>query len=174
MTIFTAAALTAFIAANNCVPPKAADVILGIVIGGEQSRNSLAIHDNTAGVSFTPANEGEAIRLAHALMVHGDDLDLGLGQINTRNLGWLRLTVEMAFDACRNLDAAARVLFVRYNGNPADPLKTAYAQRVMANIRSTPIQQTAALQTTEENSPTASAMEDQPGLVGETLLLGDN
>lgn len=40
----------------------------------------------------------------------GRRVDLGLAQINSKNLGWLGLSVEAAFDSCQNLAAAARVL----------------------------------------------------------------
>jgi hypothetical protein len=166
MTIFTATALATLIAAQNCVPPQASPVLIGIA-QTESALNSLAIHDNTANVSFTPSSDAEAISLAKALLGHGHDLDLGIGQINTRNLSWTGLTVEAAFDPCRNLAAASRILFVRYNGNPPVSQKAAYAQRVINNMRAIP----------DDSKPPpvgAFLLEDRPGPIGETLFLGDN
>jgi hypothetical protein len=134
MTVFTAAALAAMIASNACVPPAVAPIVIGIA-KAESGLNSWAVHDNTADVSFTPSSEDEAIRLAKALLSHGHSVDLGIGQINApRNLGWTGLTVETAFNPCRNLAASAKVLFAKYNGSPPDSVKAIYAQRVTASI----------------------------------------
>jgi soluble lytic murein transglycosylase-like protein len=63
-------------------------------------------------------------------------VDVGLAQVNSANFGWLGLTLETALDPCRNLAAGARVLLVRYNGNPPkDVGKIAYASAVTARIR---------------------------------------
>ena len=133
MTIYTVTALAAFLSAHNCVPPKAVDVMVGVAMT-ESGGNSLSIHDNTGAVSFTPSTKAEAIKLANALLAIHHDLDLGAGNVNVRNFGWTHLTVETAFDECRNMDAATRIMFVRYNGNPPDASKIVYAQRVMARI----------------------------------------
>jgi type IV secretion system protein VirB1 len=52
----------------------------------------------------------EAVAEAGRLVAAGRDIDLGLGQINVRNLRALGMSVEDAFDPCRNLQAAGRVL----------------------------------------------------------------
>jgi type IV secretion system protein VirB1 len=57
-----------------------------------------------------PASAAEAEKLAVALIARGADVDLGLGQINSRNLGALRLSVQAAFDPCANLAASGRLL----------------------------------------------------------------
>jgi type IV secretion system protein VirB1 len=43
-------------------------------------------------------------------MADGRNIDLGLSQINVRNLGSLGLSVEGAFDPCQSLAASAQVL----------------------------------------------------------------
>ena len=48
------------------------------------------------------------------LLERGANLDLGLAQINSDNLEWLGLNPEAAFDPCRNLAAADRVLRAGY------------------------------------------------------------
>jgi soluble lytic murein transglycosylase-like protein len=62
-------------------------------------------------------------------------VDVGLAQVNSSNFGWLGLTMADALDPCRNLAAGARVLLVRYNGNPPDTVKAAYSADVTARIR---------------------------------------
>jgi type IV secretion system protein VirB1 len=48
------------------------------------------------------------------LMDAGLSIDMGLGQINSRNLSWLGLTLESVFDPCRNLQAMQAVLLKGY------------------------------------------------------------
>ena len=50
------------------------------------------------------------LHLAHA----DTPADLGLGQINSANLSRLGLSIEAAFDPCRNLTAAAQILSEGY------------------------------------------------------------
>ena len=65
--------------------------------------------------------------MARSLLATGANLDLGLAQINSSNLTWLGLTVEQAFDPCRNLAAAATVLRAGYqlSGPTAEDAQTA-------------------------------------------------
>jgi type IV secretion system protein VirB1 len=64
--------------------------------------------------SLHPATHAEAIHQAREFIASGANVDLGLAQINSRNLGWLGLSIEDAFDPCRNLAAAATVLAANY------------------------------------------------------------
>ncbi|HEX5263922.1 MAG TPA: lytic transglycosylase domain-containing protein [Phenylobacterium sp.] len=72
-----------------------------------------------------------AAAAARQLIAEGASVDLGLGQINSRNLAGLGLSVEAAFDPCRNLTAAAQVLVGGYLrtahavGQEQDSLRTA-------------------------------------------------
>jgi type IV secretion system protein VirB1 len=61
-----------------------------------------------------PSSPRAAAVLAARLIGEGRSVDLGLGQINSRNLGLLRLSVADAFDPCRNLAASAQVLQAGY------------------------------------------------------------
>jgi type IV secretion system protein VirB1 len=76
----------------------------------------------------TPAAAASAAR---RLIAEGANIDLGLGQINVRNLSRLGLSVEAAFDTCRNLAASAQVLTGDYRrvappaGREQDGLLTA-------------------------------------------------
>ena len=81
------------------------------------------------------ASVNVAIVRASALLRTGRSIDLGLMQINSRNLGWLGLSVEEAFDPCRNIAAGARVLtsFSGYNtGHPNRGFANGYVARVLA------------------------------------------
>jgi type IV secretion system protein VirB1 len=60
------------------------------------------------------ASAAEAARVADSLVRSGADVDLGLGQINSRNLRPLQLSIAEAFDPCRNLAASGRLLSDNY------------------------------------------------------------
>ncbi len=57
--------------------------------------------------SIRSATPQEAAARANALIAQGRRIDLGLGQISDQNLPRHGLTVETAFDACRNMAAIA-------------------------------------------------------------------
>lgn len=102
-----------------------------------------------------PRDAAEAAQVARALLARGANLDLGVAQINSDNLEWLGLSVEAAFDPCRNLNAAGRVLqagyrpaegvdrqttlrvaLSRYNtGHPERGFRNGYVARVEAAAR---------------------------------------
>ena len=105
--------------AAQCAPAVAPETLLSVV-QVESGFNALAIGVNGAPrvtvVARTPA---EAAQKASALIAAGRSVDLGLAQINSKNLAWLGLSVEAAFDPCRNLAAAARVLQAGYEPGDA-------------------------------------------------------
>src|SRR5690606_16182090 len=106
--------------AATCAPTVAAETLLAVA-KVESGFDPLAIGVNGAPrVTVRAKSSAEAVRQASALITAGRSVDLGLAQINSRNLGWLGLTVEAAFDPCRNLAAAARVLQDGYDRSGAD------------------------------------------------------
>lgn len=96
--------------AQTCAP-QAAPQTLAAIAHAESRFDALAIGVNCGPRSARrPQDRADAVRIARDLLARGADLDLGLAQINSGNLAWLGLTVETAFDPCRNLAAAARAL----------------------------------------------------------------
>ncbi|MBS0412278.1 MAG: lytic transglycosylase domain-containing protein [Proteobacteria bacterium] len=61
-----------------------------------------------------PSSAADAALVARQLIGAGESVDLGLAQINSRNLAWLGLSVDDAFDPCANLAASARVFAEAY------------------------------------------------------------
>lgn len=61
-----------------------------------------------------PASVSEAVATANWLIANGYNIDMGLGQVNSANLGKTGLSVEAAFDPCRNLAASAKILLWNY------------------------------------------------------------
>jgi type IV secretion system protein VirB1 len=101
--------------ANQCAPAVAPKT-LAAVVRVESGFDPLAIGVNgSTPRRLRPKSPPEAVATATRLLAQGANIDLGLGQINSANLGWLGLSVADAFDPCRNLAAAARVLQAGYN-----------------------------------------------------------
>jgi len=76
----------------------------------ESGLNPLALHDNTTGKSYKPNDFAEAARIARTLIGLGHSVDIGLAQINSRNLQRLGVGIEQALQPCENLRAAQAVL----------------------------------------------------------------
>lgn len=139
--------------AASCAPHVAVET-LAAVARTESGFDAFAIHDNSTGRSSKPGTREEAIALATELIVADrHSVDLGLMQINAANLPRLGLTIADAFDPCRSLAGADRVLvdgyaapgpggdeqaalrqaLSRYNtGDPARGVANGYVGRVQA------------------------------------------
>ena len=63
-----------------------------------------------------PATADAAVQTAEAWIARGYSVDIGLGQLNSRNLAVLGLTVRAALDPCTNLRGAAAILAANYAG----------------------------------------------------------
>lgn len=137
--------------ATSCAPSIAPPTLLSVV-QAESGRDPLAININgPGGGTRRPETLETAIALAAELVRQGKSVDLGLAQINTANLPRLGMSLADAFDPCRNLAAAERVLrdgweagageadpqtrlrvaFSHYNtGNPVRGFANGYVGRV--------------------------------------------
>lgn len=132
-----ALSLSAFLElAAACAPGVSPDTLAAIA-HTESGFAPLAIGVNgPGGGARQPRTLAEAISTAEALIAAGRSVDLGLMQINNRNLRWLGLTVAEAFDPCRNVAAGARVLtsFSGYNtGSPTRGFANGYVAKVQAS-----------------------------------------
>jgi type IV secretion system protein VirB1 len=76
----------------------------------ESSFNPYAIGVVGGSLQRQPRTYAEALATARQLHSLGYDYSVGLAQINQRNFARLSLTIESAFDPCRNLQAMQRVL----------------------------------------------------------------
>lgn len=94
----------------QCAPDVAPATLLALA-RAESGLDPLAIGVNRAApLKRRPTTTAEAVETARALVAEGRNIDVGLTQINLANLERLGLSLETAFDPCRNLAAAARVL----------------------------------------------------------------
>jgi type IV secretion system protein VirB1 len=97
-----------------CAPMVHPDTALRLV-KHESGNNPFAIGINGPyRLSTQPKTRAQAVATAQMLIDAGLSIDMGLGQINSRNLSWLGLTLESVFDPCRNLQAMQAVLLSGY------------------------------------------------------------
>lgn len=109
---YSAAALLAL--ASQCAPSVAPETVLAI-IQTESSGEPFALNVNGGRQPARQNNAASAAATARRYVAAGYSVDLGLGQINSRNMRWLGLTWETVFDPCTNVAALARVLTTNYN-----------------------------------------------------------
>jgi type IV secretion system protein VirB1 len=100
--------------AAHCSPGVASKTVAAIV-QTESHRRPFAINVNGAKQPRAPITEADAISIAQRYVYAGYSVDLGLGQINSRNMRWLGLTWETVFDPCTNVAALGRVITANYN-----------------------------------------------------------
>jgi type IV secretion system protein VirB1 len=121
--------------ALHCAPAEDPTMLVGIA-RQESGLEPMTVHDNTSGQVRRGAGVIEAAR---RLIAAGHSVDLGAWQINSRNLSLLGLGIADAFEPCKAVSAAARLIesFSRYNtGSPSRGIANGYAAAVMAAIRS--------------------------------------
>ena len=95
--------------------PNVAPITLQAIIEVESGGNPLALNIN--GVRLRPPltrDAKEAARLAESYIARGYSVDIGLMQLNSRNLAALGTTVEQVLDPCTNIRAAAAILTANY------------------------------------------------------------
>lgn len=106
--------------AATCAPMVHATTAQAIA-ATESSLNPLAIGVVAGSLTRQPRNPTEALATVAALRGNGRNFSLGLGQINVRNLPRLKLSVEDAFDPCKNLGGMQAVLLDCYARAPSRP-----------------------------------------------------
>lgn len=98
--------------AARCAPDIHINTLLRVV-RHESGFNAFAIGINSKAYvkpKSPPRTLAQALTLAEELKLRKIDFDIGLGQINVRNLKSLNLTLEETFDPCTNLKAAQTIL----------------------------------------------------------------
>lgn len=108
--------------------PNVAPATLQAIARVESGGNPLALNVNGVRAQPPAAKDArEAARVAESYIARGYSVDIGLMQVNSRNLTALGITVEQVLDPCTNVRAAAAILTADYaaaahtrgNGQPA-------------------------------------------------------
>lgn len=94
---------------TQCAPDVAPHTMASL-IATESSGNPYAIGVVGMHLVDQPRTLEEALETAMALLEQGANISVGLGQINKNNFTGLDLTLEQAFDPCKNLQASSKVL----------------------------------------------------------------
>lgn len=96
-----------------CAPNVAPQTIQQI-IHVESRGDELAININGAKLPRKPTDAADAAKIAREYIGKGYSVDLGLMQVNSRNLASLGYTVEDMFEPCKNIAAGGRILTAFY------------------------------------------------------------
>lgn len=94
---------------NRCAP-EVGSRTLAAVIRVESGGHPWAINSNTQKRSWRFETKAAAESAAQQLIARGDSIDIGLAQINSRNLRGLGLSVGQVLDVCTNIKAGAYIL----------------------------------------------------------------
>ena len=159
--------------------PAVDPVTMAAVVKQESGGQPWVINNNTTRKSMAFASKAAAVAAAVAAVGRGESVDLGLAQINSKNLPTLGLSVEQVFDPCTNIAAGAKILAAGYarvgslsgalsmynTGRSDSKMGTTYAQKVFEHagvqVPAIPGGQLARLPTMEEWSafaPNPAAM----------------
>lgn len=96
--------------ASNVAP-----ITLEAVISIESRGNPFAVHVNGLRDQPLPARDAhEATQLAARFVARGYSVDLGLTQVNSRNLDALGVTIDQVLDPCINVRSGAAILTADY------------------------------------------------------------
>ena len=111
--------------AQQCAPSVAPST-MATLIASESSGNPYAIGVVGMELVSQPKSRDEAISLATSLLARGENISVGLGQLNKNNFAGLGLTLEKAFEPCANLAGSAKILgdcYARYAGQMGEGQK---------------------------------------------------
>lgn len=109
---YSAAAIASL--AIQCAPTIAPETVVAIV-HTESQGYIFALNVNGGRQPRRRSSAAAAAATAKRYVAAGYSVDLGLGQINSRNMRWLGLTWDTVFDPCTNIAALGRILTQNYN-----------------------------------------------------------
>jgi type IV secretion system protein VirB1 len=105
--------------AAQCAPSVAPATMLAIV-RTESGGFIHALNVNGTKSPPRPKDQASAAILARRYIAAGYSVDLGLAQINSRNLSRLGMTIEDALDPCRSLASGASILTQNFVATSSD------------------------------------------------------
>lgn len=125
----------------SCTVPGMVPDFWPMVVRQESHYDPNALHDDTTGQSYYPADADAAEALATRLMTAGHSVGVGLSQLTASSQPefWakFRLTIHAALNPCANMHAGAahyvsRSLAIFNSGRPDSPPGVRYATAVQA------------------------------------------
>lgn len=94
--------------------PTVDPVTMAAVVKQESGGQPWVVNNNTTRKSMSFASKAAAVAAAVAAVGRGESVDMGLAQINSKNLPSLGLSVDQVFDPCTNIAAGAKILAAGY------------------------------------------------------------
>jgi type IV secretion system protein VirB1 len=108
-------AVTVFDPTLLACAPNVAPATLNAIIQVESGGNPLALHVNGTDQQPPPARDpAEAARMAERYVGMGYSVDVGLMQVNTRNLAATGHSIQQALDPCTNILHGSTILSADY------------------------------------------------------------
>jgi type IV secretion system protein VirB1 len=105
-----------FMSLIHTCAPTVAPAIVAAIIRTESGFDPLALHVNgNVRLRLPPRTAAQAATWSQWLIDRGYSVDMGLMQINSRNLASLRLTAADVFEPCQNIKAGAAILTAQYS-----------------------------------------------------------
>jgi type IV secretion system protein VirB1 len=95
--------------------PTVDPVTMAAVVKQESGGQPWVVNNNTTRKSMAFTSKASAVAAAMAAVGRGESVDMGLAQINNKNLPALGLTVQQVFDPCTNIEAGAKILAAGYS-----------------------------------------------------------
>ena len=90
--------------------PMVAPSTMAAIVRVESGGRPLEMWNNTTRSMVGSANLAQAVQYLRQAMVGGQQVDVGLAQVDTENFASLGLTPRTVFNACTNLRAGATIL----------------------------------------------------------------
>jgi type IV secretion system protein VirB1 len=126
--------------------PTVDPVTMSAIVKQESGGHPWALNNNSTKKSTIFHSMADAIAAAQDAIGKGQSVDMGLAQINSKNLKNLGLTLEEVFEPCTNLAAGAKILEYGFNqtgnlpaalsmyntGRANSTIGQAYAQKVFS------------------------------------------
>ena len=150
---------TDFTALMEACAPNVAIETMAAIVQQESNFNPFSIGVNgTYTLKRQPKNKEEAIETVNWLIKEKQtNLDIGIAQINTKNLKKYNVPIEEAFDSCTNIKVGAAILTDNYQrvletgmkgqgalqaaiseyntGSTVNGFKNGYVQKVINNVK---------------------------------------
>lgn len=130
---YTAAAILGL--ALQCAPNVSPQTVAAIVQTESRGR-PFALYVNGPRQPAAQVNAADGAATARRFVAAGYSVDLGLGQINSRNMRRLGLTWETVFDPCTNIAALGQILTQNYQ-SVADGRHPQTALRIAISLYNT-------------------------------------
>jgi type IV secretion system protein VirB1 len=99
---------------QHCAPTVAVETMRAVVAHESRERPWALGVNGSYKLARQPASYEEAVSWAKWLIDNRYNIDMGLSQVNSANLGRLKLSVEQVYEPCVNLSAGASILTGNY------------------------------------------------------------